>query len=74
MSVGELPTTSQRAWLADGQGERLSGARAKTGAVGWSARRAIKWVAAGLAIVVGFILSAFLYLMMTAPEPTSYLG
>jgi hypothetical protein len=40
----------------------------------WSARRAFQWGAACLATVAGFIVSVVLFLIMTVPEPTSYMG
>jgi hypothetical protein len=75
MSVQELHVTRQRASAAAGEREHTSRARATTdSAARWSARRILKWGAVGLAIVVGFTVSVFLYLIVMAPEPTSYLG
>jgi hypothetical protein len=75
MSVQELPVTRQRAWAPGGERKYASRAGATTdSAARWSARRALTWSAAGLAIVVGFTVSVFLYLIATAPEPTSYMG
>jgi hypothetical protein len=75
MSVQELPVTRQRAWAPGGERKHASRALATTdSAAHGSARRALKWGAAGLAIVVGFTVSVFLYLIVMAPEPTSYMG
>jgi len=75
MSVQELPTTRQRAWLLDGAGGQASSARAApAGAARWSARRAFKWAAVVLGSVSCFVLGLVLYLMVTVPDPTSYMG
>jgi len=75
MSVQELPTTRQRAWLLDGAaGQATSAPAATAGAARWSARRAFKWAAAVLGSVAFFILGLVLYLMVTVPDPTSYMG
>jgi hypothetical protein len=71
MSLRQLPAGSQRAWLL-GEGERSPAATAS--AVRWSSRRVVRWGAACVGAVAGFIVSVFLFLMITVPEPTSYLG
>jgi len=75
MSVQELPTTRQRAWLLDGgAGHASSAPAAPAGAARWSARRAFKWAAVGLGSVAFFIAGLVLYLMVAVPDPTSYMG
>jgi hypothetical protein len=73
MSLRQLPVGRQHAWVLDGEGEDRSRSR-RAGRAQWSARRICLWglACAGGAIV--FIAAAFLYLMITAPEATSYLG
>jgi hypothetical protein len=73
MSLRQLPVGRQHAWVLDGEGEDRSGARGAV-RVRWSARRICLW---GLACACGFgvfLAAAFLYLMIAAPEATSYLG
>ena len=73
MSLRQLPVGRQHAWLLDGEGED----RSRTwGAVRaqWSARRICLWVAACAGGAGVFLAAAFLYLMIAAPEATSYLG
>ena len=72
MSLHPLPQSREHAWLSDDEGERRS--RTKAGAVRWSARRAFQWAAVCLAIAAGFTASVVLFLIMTVPEPTSYMG
>jgi hypothetical protein len=72
MSLRELPVGRQHAWLLDGAAEDKS--RAPGTPVRWSGRRAFLWGAACLGGVTVFIASAFLCLMMMAPEANSYLG
>jgi hypothetical protein len=72
MSLRELPAGSQRVWLLGGEGERSPAATAS--AVRWSSRRVVRWGGACVGIVAGFIVSVFLFLMITVPEPASYLG
>jgi hypothetical protein len=58
--------------LLDGEGERPAAAAAS--AVRWSSRRVVRWGAVCGGTLAGFIVSVFLFLMITVPEPTSYLG
>jgi hypothetical protein len=75
MSLRQLPTRRRRAWLPNGEGEHTSRAPATTDSADrWSPRPVLKWGVASLAIVAGFSVSVFLFLMATVPEPTSYMG
>jgi hypothetical protein len=73
MSLRQLPVGRQHAWVLDGEGEDRSSTR---GAVRgqWSARRICLWALACTGGVGVFLAAAFLYLMIAAPEATSYLG
>jgi hypothetical protein len=73
MSLRQLPVGRQRAWLLDGEGEGRSRTHGAAH-VRWSARRICLW---GIACAGGagvFIAAALFYLMIAAPEATSYLG
>jgi hypothetical protein len=75
MSLHQLPDSREHAWLFDGEGEQRSPVLAATAdAMRWSARRAFQWGGACLATVAGFIVSVVLFLIMTVPELTSYMG
>ena len=73
MSLRQLPVGRQHAWLLDGEGEDRSRTRGAVRAQ-WSARRICLWGAACAGGAGVFIAAAFLYLMIAAPEATSYLG
>ena len=74
MGLHELPASRQHAWLLDGESELSRTSTPAASTMRRSVRRAFKWGAACSAIVAGFALSVFLFLMITVPEPTSYMG
>ena len=73
MSLRQLPVEREHAWVLDGEAEDRSGARG-AGRARWSFRRIWLWGAAFAGGAAVFIAGAVLYLMIMAPEATSYLG
>ncbi len=73
MSLRQLPVEREHAWVLDGEDEGVSRARG-AGPARWSVRRICLWAAAFVGGAGVFIAAAVLYLMIMAPEVTSYLG